>query len=361
MSKGSKINAKGEAASETIAASPSPMGGSIALSPSMAARDLLPRKSNEKLNATLSLAGPGDFFALMKPRVMSLVVFTAWAGLVMAPGTLPLWKAIASIICIAAGAGASGALNMWYDADIDAQMSRTKKRPVPQGLIKPRGALGFGVIVGLASIWGLYIAANIVAAALLAFTIFFYVVIYTMWLKRSTPQNIVIGGAPGALPPMIGWAAVTGDVTLASVSLFLIIFLWTPPHFWALALYKTGDYEKVGIPMMPNVAGAKSTRNQMLVYTFVLAAVCVLPIVAGAAGSLYGFVAVVLNIGFIALAVKVWRSRAGETPDSADEASLYEVKAGDRAARNMFAFSIIYLFAIFGVLAAESLLSGALS
>jgi len=249
---------------------------------------------------------------------------------------------------------------MWYDADIDAQMSRTKKRPVPQGLIKPRGALGFGVIVGLASIWGLYIASNIVAATLLAFTIFFYVVIYTMWLKRNTPQNIVIGGAPGALPPMIGWAAVTGDITLASVSLFLIIFLWTPPHFWALALYKTGDYEKVGIPMMPNVAGPKSTRNQMLVYTLILAVICALPIITGIAGALYGFVAVVLNMGFIALALKVWKSRAGETPESSDESSLYAVKLGDRAARNMFAFSIIYLFAIFGVLAAESLLNGSL-
>lgn len=366
MSQSSDNTNKGEAASETIAASTS-IGGMLGLSPAMAARDLLPRGEAlpagaiAQSSAMLSLAEPSDFFALMKPRVMSLVVFTAWVGLFIAPGELPLWKAIASILCIAAGAGASGALNMWYDADIDAQMSRTKKRPVPQGLIKPRAALGFGIFVGAASIWGLYIASNWVAAALLAFTIFFYVVIYTMWLKRSTPQNIVIGGAPGALPPMIGWAAVTGDVTLASFSLFLIIFLWTPPHFWALALYKTGDYAKVGIPMMPNVAGPKSTRLQMLLYTFVLAAICALPIITGIAGTLYGFVALLLNIGFIALAVKVWKSRAGETADSADEASLYAVKAGDRAARNMFAFSIIYLFAIFGVLAAESLLSSPLS
>ncbi|WP_371398409.1 heme o synthase [Fretibacter rubidus] len=324
----------------------------------MATRDLLPRHAIGESDRILSLAGPGDFFALMKPRVMSLVVFTAWAGMVMAPGTMPLWKAVAAILCIAAGAGASGALNMWYDADIDAQMSRTKKRPVPTGLIAPHNALAFGVFIGAASVWGLYIASNWVAAALLAFTIFFYVVIYTMWLKRSTPQNIVIGGAPGALPPMIGWAAVTGDVTLASFSLFLIIFLWTPPHFWALALYKTGDYAKVGIPMMPNIAGPKSTRFQMLVYTLVLAAVCVLPIMTGIGGGLYGFAAVVLNVGFIAMAVKVWRSRAGETPESADEASLYAVKLGDRVARNMFAFSIIYLFAIFGVLAAEALLKG---
>jgi protoheme IX farnesyltransferase len=305
----------------------------------------------------LSLAEPSDFFALMKPRVMSLVVFTAWAGLVLAPGVLPLWKAIASIICIAAGAGASGALNMWYDADIDAQMSRTKKRPIPQGKMSPRAALGFGTMISVASVWMLYVASNMVAAALLAFTIFFYLVIYTMWLKRSTPQNIVIGGAAGAFPPMIGWAAVTGDITVNSVLLFMIIFIWTPPHFWALALYKTGDYEKVGIPMMPNVKGPKSTRNQIMAYSVLLAAIAIAPIFTGLAGNLYAVFAVLLNIGFLALAFKVWKSRAGEIADSADEASLYEVKSGDRAARNLFAYSIIYLFATFGVLAAEGLLA----
>ena len=304
----------------------------------------------------LSLAEPSDFFALMKPRVMSLVVFTAWAGLVLAPGVIPLWAAIASIICIAAGAGASGALNMWYDADIDAQMSRTKKRPIPQGKMTPRAALGFGTIISVASVWMLYIASNMVAAALLAFTIFFYLVIYTMWLKRSTPQNIVIGGAAGAFPPMIGWAAVTGDITVNSVLLFMIIFIWTPPHFWALALYKTGDYGKVGIPMMPNVKGPKSTRNQIMGYSVLLAVIAIAPIFTGLAGSLYAAFAVLLNIGFLALAFKVWKSRAGEIADSADEASLYEVKSGDRAARNLFAYSIIYLFATFGVLAAEGLL-----
>lgn len=306
----------------------------------------------------LSLAEPSDFFALMKPRVMSLVVFTAWAGLVLAPGTMPLWAAIASIICIAAGAGASGALNMWYDADIDAQMSRTKKRPIPQGKMSPRAALGFGTIISAASVWTLYIASNIVAAALLAFTIFFYLVIYTMWLKRSTPQNIVIGGAAGAFPPMIGWAAVTGDITVNSVLLFMIIFIWTPPHFWALALYKTGDYGKVGIPMMPNVKGPKSTRNQIMAYSVLLAAIAIAPIFTGLAGKIYAVFAVLLNTGFLALAFKVWKSRAGEIADSADEASLYEVKSGDRAARNLFAYSIIYLFATFGVLAAEALLGG---
>ncbi len=305
----------------------------------------------------LSLAEPSDFFALMKPRVMSLVIFTAWAGMVCAPGSLPLWNAIASIICIAAGAGASGALNMWYDADIDAQMSRTKKRPLPQGKMAPRAALGFGTAVSIASVWMLYIASNVIAAALLAFTIFFYLVIYTMWLKRSTPQNIVIGGAAGAFPPMIGWAAVTGDITLNSVLLFMIIFIWTPPHFWALALYKTGDYEKVGIPMMPNVRGPKSTRNQILAYSVLLATIAITPIFTGLAGPIFALFSVVLNMAFLALAFKVWRSRAGEIADSADEASLYAVAAGDRAARNLFAFSIIYLFAMFGVLAAESLLT----
>ena len=306
----------------------------------------------------LSLAEPSDFFALMKPRVMSLVVFTAWAGLVCAPGVLPLWKAIASIICIAAGAGASGALNMWYDADIDAQMSRTKKRPIPQGKMSPRAALGFGTLISLASIWMLYIASNMMAAAILAFTIFFYLVIYTMWLKRSTPQNIVIGGAAGAFPPMIGWAAVTGDITLNSILLFMIIFIWTPPHFWALALYKTGDYEKVGIPMMPNVKGAKSTRNQIMGYSVFLAAIAISPIFTGLGGPIFAVFSIVLNLAFLAMAYKVWTSRAGEIADSADEASLYAVKAGDRAARNLFAYSIIYLFAIFGVLALETVLRG---
>ncbi len=304
----------------------------------------------------LSLAEPRDYFALMKPRVMSLVVFTAWAGLMLAPGSLPLWKAIASITCIAAGAGASGALNMWYDADIDAQMSRTKKRPLPQGKMNPNAALGFGIAISAASVWMLYIASNMVAAALLAFTIFFYLVIYTMWLKRSTPQNIVIGGAAGAFPPMIGYAAVTGTITVDSVLLFLIIFMWTPPHFWALALYKAGDYGKVGIPMMPNVAGAKSTRLQIFVYAVILAVVSLAPIHTGLGGRVYAVAAVLLNLGFLALSFKVWQSRAGEKADAADEASLYAVTKGDRAARNLFLYSILYLFALFGVLAAEALL-----
>jgi len=222
--------------------------------------------------------------------------------------------------------------------------------------MSPRAALGFGTAISVASVWMLYIASNVVAAVLLAFTIFFYLFIYTMWLKRSTPQNIVIGGAAGAFPPMIGWAAVTGDITVNSVLLFMIIFIWTPSHFWALALYKTGDYGKVGIPMMPNVKGPKSTRNQIMGYSVFLAVIAIAPIFTGLAGNLYAVFAVLLNIGYLALAHKVWTSRAGEIADSANEASLYEVKAGDRAARNLFAYSIIYLFATFGVLAAEGLL-----
>ncbi|MEE9346934.1 MAG: heme o synthase [Robiginitomaculum sp.] len=308
--------------------------------------------------AALSLAEPSDFFALMKPRVMTLVVFTAWAGLVCAPGQMNLLQAAASILCIAIGAGASAALNMWYEADTDALMSRTKTRPLPAGKMEPSAALAFGIILSALSVLGLAIAANYVAAALLLFTILFYAVVYTMWLKRSTPQNIVIGGAAGALPPTIGWAAASGDITVDSLLLFLIIFIWTPPHFWALALYKTGDYHKAGIPMMPNVKGAKSTRGQIFAYSIALAAICAGPVLTGFAGPLYMLVALVLNLGFLALAFRVWRSRAGEQADSADEASLYAVKSGDKAARNLFAFSIIYLFVIFAALAAEGLLKG---
>lgn len=308
--------------------------------------------------AGLSLAEPADFYALMKPRVMTLVVFTAWAGLVCAPGAMNLFLAAASILCIAVGAGASAALNMWYEADTDALMSRTKTRPLPAGKMNRSSALSFGIILSALSVMGLAIASNYVAAALLAFTIFFYAVIYTMWLKRSTPQNIVIGGAAGAFPPMVGWAAASGDITIDSTLLFLIIFMWTPPHFWALALYKTGDYHKAGIPMMPNVRGAKSTRLQIFIYALVLAAVCVGPVITGMGGPIYMLTAFVLNLGFLVLAFRVWQSRAGESANAADEASLYAVKSGDRAARNLFAYSILYLFALFGALAAESLLRG---
>lgn len=307
--------------------------------------------------AGLSMAGPRDFFQLMKPRVMSLVIFTAIIGLLVAPGTLPLYNSIMAILCIAVGAGASGALNMWYDADIDAQMTRTKKRPLPRGVMAPSTALTFGFLLSGISVWMLALATNYVAAGLLAFTIFFYVVIYTMLLKRRTPQNIVIGGAPGALPPMIGYAAVTGTVTIDSFILFLIIFIWTPPHFWALALYKLSDYGRVGIPMMPNVAGPKSTRNQIFGYSVALATVAAAPVFTGLGGSIYAFGALLLNIGFLALAFKVWQSRAGER-DEVQPESLYDVQKGDRDARNLFAFSILYLFAMFALIGVDHLLSG---
>ena len=305
----------------------------------------------------MGLATPGDFFSLMKPRVMSLVVFTAWVGYVCAPGGLPLWNAMIAILSIAVGAGASGALNMWYDADIDAKMTRTRKRPIPRGTIKPEAALTFGIILSGLSVWMLAAATNWVAAGILAFTIFFYAVIYSMWLKRSTPQNIVIGGAAGAFPPMIGWAAATGSVSIDSIVLFLIIFLWTPPHFWALALYKSGDYGAAGIPMMPNVKGAASTRFQIFAYALILAAICVVPVITGLAGPLYLVLAGLLNAAFVALAFKVWRSRAGDEPGP-DEASLYAVSAGNKVARNLFAYSIVYLFLIFGLLAFEAVLAG---
>ena len=313
------------------------------------------------VGAGLSLAGPGDFFALMKPRVMSLVVFTAVVGLVAAvsyTGTaIGGFEAVMAIVSIALGAGASGALNMWFDADIDAEMTRTRKRPVPRGALAPRAALGFGTIVSAISVWLLGVVTNWVAAGWLAFTIFFYVVIYTMWLKRRTPQNIVIGGAPGAFPPLIGWAAVTGDTPLAAWALFLITFTWTPPHFWALALYKVQDYGKVGIPMMPNVRGAKSTRNQIFVYSLLLFGVGLLPLALGVLHApvptglaLAGFGAV-----FLFKAWKVYRSRAGDTKSGLDDPSLYAVVAGDRAARDLFLYSLIYLFGVFAVILADAL------
>src|SRR5580704_9172235 len=234
-----------------------------------------------------SIASVGDYVALMKPRVMSLVVFTALVGLMVAPGHLHPVVGFAALLCIAIGAGAAGALNMWYDADIDAVMARTADRPIPAGRVTRGEALGFGVTLAGGSVAVLGLAANWLAAGLLAFTIFFYVAIYTMWLKRSTPQNIVIGGAAGAFPPMIGWAAATGGLGIESLVLFLIIFFWTPPHFWALSLWRAGDYARAGIPMLPVVAGPAETRRQILIYSLVLAPLGVLPWVAGYAGALY--------------------------------------------------------------------------
>ncbi|QDZ00505.1 protoheme IX farnesyltransferase [Nitratireductor mangrovi] len=281
----------------------------------------------------LSEATPGDYFALLKPRVMSLVVFTAVVGLVAAPVSVNPFIALVAILSIAVGAGASGALNMWYDADIDGKMARTASRPVPSGRIQPEEALVFGLVLSFFSVMTLGVIVNWMAAALLAFTIFFYVVIYTMWLKRWTPQNIVIGGAAGAFPPMVGWAAATGSLSLESVILFLIIFLWTPPHFWALALFKSGDYARAGIPMMPNVAGVASTRRQIFAYALVIAPVGVLPWALGFASAAYGAVSAGLGAGFVWYAWQVLQMADGDR--------------SMRPAKALFAFSILYLFAIF--------------
>lgn len=291
----------------------------------------------------LSEADPADFFALLKPRVMSLVVFTAFVGLMIAPGAVHPFLGAVSILCIAIGAGASGALNMWYDADIDAVMSRTAKRPIPAGRVSREEALGFGLVLSAFAVFTLGILVNWVSAALLAFTIFFYAVVYTMWLKRSTPQNIVIGGAAGAFPPMIGWACVTGTVSLESIVLFLIIFLWTPPHFWALALFKLKDYGAAAVPMMPNVAGVKSTKRQMLVYAVATAIVGVLPFLMGFASPAYGVLATALGLGFVWHAVRVYRM-------AEDDTAMKPAKA-------MFKFSLVYLFVLFATLLVDGTLA----
>ncbi len=284
----------------------------------------------------------GDYFALLKPRVMSLVIFTAFVGIIAAPGTLHPLLAIVALLAIAVGAGASGALNMWYDADIDAIMKRTKSRPVPRGAILPGEALGFGATLAVGSVLVLGLMVNLVAAALLAFTIFFYIAIYTMWLKRWTPQNIVIGGAAGAFPPMIGWAAVTGTIDLGAISLFLIIFMWTPPHFWALALFREGDYEAAGVPMLPNVAGTDETRKQILLYTIILLPIAFLPCLLGVSGMLYMTGTAVLSAMFLYYAINVYR--------------LCEGAAADKACKKLFGFSILWLFLVFALIPVERLL-----
>lgn len=313
--------------------------------------------SPRPVGAGLSLAGPGDYFALMKPRVMSLVIFTAICGLFLAPGSvggyISYGSALIAIFCIALGAGASGALNMWYDSDIDGAMARTSQRPIPKGVLTPRAALGFGLIMSVAAVWLLLVATNWVAASLLAFTIFFYLVIYTIWLKRRTPQNIVIGGAAGAFPPMVAYAAVTGTVTLDSLVLFAIIFFWTPPHFWALALYKQTDYGRVGIPMLPNVKGAPRTRLEIIIYSILLFGLTQLPLITGLGGRVYGVGNVILSGIFVVLAWRVFRSQAGDKPTDADAGTLYAVRSGNMAARNLFAYSILYLFAIFALLTVD--------
>ncbi len=280
-------------------------------------------------------ATAGDYVALLKPRVMSLVVFTGLVGLYLAPGALHPFLAFIAVLCIAVGAGASGAINMWYDRDIDAVMARTKNRPIPAGRVAPENALAFGVVLAFGSVALMGLAINWVAAALLALTIAFYVFVYTAWLKRRTPQNIVIGGAAGAFPPMIGWAAVTGDVTLAPLVLFLLIFMWTPPHFWALALYRAGDYAKAGVPMLPVVRGGGETRKQILIYTILLVPVALAPAYIGLSGPVYGAAAAALSAGFL---VHAWR--------------VFAVRS-DVAARRMFGFSIAYLFGLFAMLVVD--------
>ncbi len=288
----------------------------------------------------VSMGTAGDFFALLKPRVMSLVVFTALTGMLLAPHVNPV-LGFAWLLAIAVGAGASGCLNMWYDADVDALMGRTAKRPIPSGKVTPDEALAFGIVLSAGSVAFLGLTANWLAAGLLAFTIFFYAVIYSMWLKRWTPQNIVIGGAAGAFPPMIGYAAATGSVSLESVALFAIIFMWTPPHFWALALLKTEDYRRAGIPMMPVVAGEASTRFQILVYSTLLLPVGLLPVAMGFAGPFYAVVAGISGLMMIARSWTVYRQPEGD--------------AARRAAVKLFTFSILYLFIVFATLMAETI------
>jgi len=290
-----------------------------------------------------SLAGVEDYLALMKPRVMSLVVFTALVGLLVAPGHVHPVIGFTALLCIAIGAGASGALNMWYDADIDAIMTRTARRPIPAGRVLPGEALAFGLTLAVGSVVVLGLLVNALAGALLAMTIAFYVLIYTMWLKRSTPQNIVIGGAAGAFPPMIGWAAATGSLTVEPLLLFLIIFLWTPPHFWALSLLKCDDYARAGVPMLPVVAGFDETRKQILIYTLILAPVGLSPTLLGYAGLLYGAVAFACGAVMLLLAWRVYRDRVGP--------------AAPTAAKKLFAFSLLYVFVLFAALLADNALT----
>jgi protoheme IX farnesyltransferase len=283
----------------------------------------------------------GDFVQLMKPRVMSLVVFSALTGMVVAPGSIHPVLAIIALLAVTIGAGASGALNMWYDADIDARMARTAARPIPRGRLTRDEALSFGTVLAVFSILTLGVLVNWTAGILLAVTIAFYLFVYTMWLKRRTPQNIVIGGAAGAFPPMIGWAAVTGSVSIESVLLFLIIFMWTPPHFWALALYRCRDYERVGVPMLPVVAGPAETRRQIWLYSLVLVVLALVPSFIGMAGVAYLIAAVGLGAMFLYLA---WRVR-----------KITEGREADAAARHLFGFSILYLFLLFAVMLVEHL------
>ena len=299
---------------------------------------------SDTTHGTLTTIGDGtfvparvrDYVDLLKPRVMSLVVFTGLVGVLIAPAHLHPFTAALAVLAIALGSGAAGAINMWYERDLDALMARTRNRPLPAGRVAPDDALGLGVLLSIFSVLLMSVATNFVAAALLAAAILFYVFVYTIWLKRRTPQNIVIGGAAGAFPPMIGWAAATGDVSAVGLALFLLIFLWTPPHFWALALYRSDDYRRAGVPMLPVVAGPRETKRQMLIYTLLLTPVALAPTLLGAVGWLYGAVALAMSFVFIGHAVAVWRA--------ADDAT------GHGPARRMFRFSLLYLAILFAAL-----------
>ncbi len=290
-------------------------------------------------------AGFGDFVQLLKPRVMSLVVFTALVGLLVAPNNLHPIEAFAAILFIALGAGASGALNMWWDADIDAVMRRTQSRPVPSGMVQPGEALAVGLALSGLSVVMLWLTANAVAAGLLAFTIFFYAVVYSMWLKRLTPQNIVIGGAAGAFPPMIGWVCATGSVSLEAVLMFMLIFVWTPPHFWALALFMKEDYSNAGVPMLTVTHGRKSTRAHIMAYTVMLTPFAIGTAFTSVGGPVYLAVATVLSAEFLRGAYRIWRR-----DEIVAEADKYKVE------KAVFRFSLLYLFLLFGALLAEAAL-----
>ncbi|MDP7326272.1 MAG: heme o synthase [Qipengyuania citrea] len=285
-----------------------------------------------------------DFFALTKPRVMSLVIFTGLCGLLAAPGTINPILGFTAVLCIALGAGGAAALNQWWEADIDAGMKRTAARPLPAGRMNRTDARDFGVLIAAASVMIMGLALNWLAAAILAFSVFYYAVIYTVWLKPRTPQNIVIGGGAGAFPPLIGWVAVTGDITLMPVLLFLIIFMWTPPHFWALALFVKTDYANVGIPMMPVVRGETSTRRQILAYAVLLVPVAAAPWFIGGTAYVYGVASLALSLAFLALSVPVAFRQTGTNDTMKPE-------------KRLFAFSIIYLFALFAALVADRVMA----
>ena len=288
-----------------------------------------------------------DWIALLKPRVMSLVVFTGLIGVLVAPGHLHPILAFSAVLCIAVAAGACGAINMWYDRDIDAVMHRTKNRPIPAGRIAPGSALGFGIVLAVGSVIVMGVTVNLVAAAVLALSIGFYVFIYTMWLKRRTPQNIVIGGAAGAFPPVIGWAAVTGSVDLIPLILFAIVFIWTPPHFWSLALWANDDYRRAGVPMLPVVKGAKETRKQIVLYSLLLVPLSLVPWFLGFSGAIYGVAAVVLGLGFLVCVARVFTDKQDATGVSL---------TNDAPARAAFKYSILYLFVLFAALAVDRLI-----